>query len=88
VRLCLIELLIVTVIRVTHPHDPFATPVAECALIECEAIDETEIESYEQSASFEVLDMRFYDHEHLAMVIQSSKAHQRRSTRAAHTSDN
>ena len=70
-------------IRITHPHDPFATSVVECALIECEAIDETENEAYEQSAWFEVLDMRFYDHEHLAMVIQFNKAHQRRSTQAA-----
>lgn len=69
-------------IRITHPHDPFVTPVVECALLECEAIDETENESYDQSAWFEVLDMRFYDHEHLAMVIQFNKVHQRRSTQA------
>ncbi len=68
-------------IRITHPHDPFATPMVGCALIECEAIDETENDLYEQSAWFEVLDMRFYDHEHLAMVIQFNKVHQRRSTR-------
>ena len=77
-------------IRITHPHDPFATPVVGCALIECEAIDddETENDTYEQSAWFEVLDMRFYDHEHLVMVIQLNKVHQRRSTRAARTSEN
>jgi hypothetical protein len=77
-RLYLIEPLIVTVIRIAHPHDPFATPVVECALLECEAIDEMENEPYSQSAWFEVLDMRFYDNESLAMVIQSSKAHERR----------
>ena len=70
-------------IRITHSHDSFAPPVVECALIECEAIDETDNETYSQPAWFEVLDMRFYDREHLAMVIQSNKAHGRRSTQAA-----
>lgn len=71
-------------IRIAHSHDSWAAPVVECALIECEAIDETDSESYSESAWFEVLDMRFYDHEHLAMVIQSNKVHERRSTQAAH----
>lgn len=67
-------------IRITHSHDSFVPSVVECALIECEAIDETDNEAYLQPTWFEVLDMRFYDHEHLAMVIQSNKVHERRST--------
>ena len=69
-------------IRVAHPHDRFAAPVVACALIECETIDDMENESYLQSAWFEVLDRRFYDHEHLAMIIQSNKVHECRSTQA------
>jgi len=81
-RLCLTTPLIVTVICVTHPHDCFAAPVVACTLIECEVINDMENESYLQSAWFKVLDMWFYDHEHLTVIIQSNKVHKCRSTLA------